>query len=350
MIKKGTGAIINPVDPRDVPYARIARSTVIPDSHITDISHLPVEDQGRLGTCVGQAEGKVIEYMDYLETGVVTRISNRYIYGESKKRDGLRAGIQGTNPRVAAGVLRKQGTPREVLLPDVNTLSHTEYLNYRASDAINRDAGVRKTGGYAFVAPTAQEMARAIYENGVATVTLPVGDWAEEVVRPEPFTGEYHRVLIYGYSKHNGDYTFFFRNSWGKRWGGKGDGAFSYKDYTGKIYDVQVYTDIPNVVLEEYKEKAKPEYIITRSLDKGDWNEQVKTLQKRLNQLGYILAETGAGSPGNETSYYGNLTEKAVKRFQCGQGIICWGTPWLTGYGRVGPRTRKALNSAKKKA
>ncbi|HEY4475838.1 MAG TPA: peptidoglycan-binding domain-containing protein, partial [Candidatus Paceibacterota bacterium] len=53
----------------------------------------------------------------------------------------------------------------------------------------------------------------------------------------------------------------------------------------------------------------------------------------------------GVGSLGNETSFFGLLTEKAVQRFQASKGIISSGSPGTTGYGFVGPKTRVALNA-----
>ena len=44
------------------------------------------------------------------------------------------------------------------------------------------------------------------------------------------------------------------------------------------------------------------------------------------------------------TGYYGQLTKAGVERFQAEQGIVSSGTPATTGYGRVGPKTRYALN------
>ncbi|KKS42670.1 MAG: hypothetical protein UV05_C0038G0005, partial [candidate division CPR1 bacterium GW2011_GWA2_42_17] len=38
------------------------------------------------------------------------------------------------------------------------------------------------------------------------------------------------------------------------------------------------------------------------------------------------------------------LTRKAVQRFQCKYGIVCYGDESTTGYGQVGHRTLQKLN------
>ena len=40
------------------------------------------------------------------------------------------------------------------------------------------------------------------------------------------------------------------------------------------------------------------------------------------------------------TGYYGSLTEKAVEAFQEKYGIVSYGSPYTTGYGAVGPKTK----------
>ncbi len=76
--------------------------------------------------------------------------------------------------------------------------------------------------------------------------------------------------------------------------------------------------------------------VITRNLYRGITGEDVRGLQRLLNANGFVVSSTGAGSVGNETTYFGSATEAAVIRFQIAKGI----TP-VAGY--VGPITRAAL-------
>ena len=80
----------------------------------------------------------------------------------------------------------------------------------------------------------------------------------------------------------------------------------------------------------------------TSPLFKGMSDPKVKLLQQLLNSRAETkLASVGVGSPGNETNYFGSLTEKAVQRFQEEYNIAGPGDP---GYGYVGPKTRAKLN------
>ncbi len=84
----------------------------------------------------------------------------------------------------------------------------------------------------------------------------------------------------------------------------------------------------------------------TRNLKKGDRGEDVKRLQEYLNSHGFIIAESGVGSPGHETELFGLNTEKALKKFQEANAEILL-TPFglTSGTGFFGEATRALINS-----
>jgi len=69
-------------------------------------------------------------------------------------------------------------------------------------------------------------------------------------------------------------------------------------------------------------------YVFTKPLKFGMTSNEVKELQIKLKELGYLTA--------TPTGYYGNQTVAAVKKFQKAKGLEQLGT--------VGPGTRAALN------
>ena len=75
---------------------------------------------------------------------------------------------------------------------------------------------------------------------------------------------------------------------------------------------------------------------LTRNLSFGSRGNDVVQLQTFLIAQGHLAA-------GNDTGYYGRLTESAVKKFQCKEMNLCSGSAFSNGYGAVGPKTRAAI-------
>ncbi|MCF7834387.1 MAG: cadherin domain-containing protein [Candidatus Pacebacteria bacterium] len=73
------------------------------------------------------------------------------------------------------------------------------------------------------------------------------------------------------------------------------------------------------------------------TLRTGAKDISVRQLQQLLNLKGYTVSTSGAGSLGNETTYFGPATRNALIRFQKDNG--------LTSDGIFGPKSREKLNS-----
>lgn len=75
---------------------------------------------------------------------------------------------------------------------------------------------------------------------------------------------------------------------------------------------------------------------LSRTLRSASQGEDVRWLQVFLNTQGYVVAKTGDGSLGKETTYFGPRLTKAVIAYQKAKGIV-------PSNGVVGPLTRQAI-------
>ena len=78
-------------------------------------------------------------------------------------------------------------------------------------------------------------------------------------------------------------------------------------------------------------------FIFNKNLTLGNVNNDVKQLQIYLNNNGYILAKTGPGSKGKETTKFGSATKASLIKFQKVNKI-------KPSVGYFGPITRDFIN------
>ncbi len=72
----------------------------------------------------------------------------------------------------------------------------------------------------------------------------------------------------------------------------------------------------PVVPLNEKETKNCPSPLFVVDMKKGYYGPSAMALQQYLNNIGTPVAIVGPGSPGQETAYFGSLTEQALKVFQ----------------------------------
>lgn len=103
---------------------------------------------------------------------------------------------------------------------------------------------------------------------------------------------------------------------------------------------------IPNITAPTNNTQTNQQTItttgnITRDLKQNTRGNDVKILQQFLNQQGFTISNKGAGSPGLESTFFGNQTKQALIKFQIKNNI----RP-VSGY--FGPITKAFIKSLTK--
>lgn len=91
------------------------------------------------------------------------------------------------------------------------------------------------------------------------------------------------------------------------------------------------------IVLASAQTTSTSCFQFTQNMKLGSSGAQVLELQKSLNSMGFTVATTGAGSMGNESTYFGMLTKNAAIKYQTSVN--------LPAYGNVFAMTRAILNA-----
>ncbi len=116
------------------------------------------------------------------------------------------------------------------------------------------------------------------------------------------------------------------------------------------VPQVQVVSTTPSIQPADTSSTtvvATAPYRFTRWLKQGMSGIDVRQLQEFLNAHGFLLASTGPGSSGDETTYFGTLTKAALITFQEAHSIRILAPEGLTkGTGFFGPMTIAFINTA----
>lgn len=124
-------------------------------------------------------------------------------------------------------------------------------------------------------------------------------------------------------------------------------GSYSYQSQFANFVGLKFPTNLSTPSISSLsKIISVNQTLFLRDLDLGSSGEDVKLLQQFLNKNGFIVATTGVGSLGHETTFFGSLTKSAVKKLQetFYQSILA-PVNLTAGTGFFGPSTRNFLNN-----
>ncbi|HRH31131.1 MAG TPA: SwmB domain-containing protein [Candidatus Paceibacterota bacterium] len=102
--------------------------------------------------------------------------------------------------------------------------------------------------------------------------------------------------------------------------------------------------EVPTSGSADFSSKYPALFAEMKNLKTGMKGLSILELQKYLNAHGFIVAKTGAGSPGKETNFYGAATRAAVTKFQEAHAKeILTPVGLKKGTGIFGPSTKKYI-------
>lgn len=324
---KVLGAVDKAVDTRDISLGAVTAKvyTFPPVFTNTGAFNFPVEYQGQQPACGAHAGTALSGLQDE------SRYAPRFTWANIKSFDGNPIEV-GTDMRSIFKSLTKAGPLDHLLMENDVTLSLQEYAHPVINQFQINNAAENKQPGYGFWEDrTFNGLKQYISDHGCVIILLRVGNewwtaadgtpsWAEKDIcpmrPPNPIVSG-HFVVAHSYDER----YIYFLNSFSKDWGRNGHGYF------GENY-MQFVNDAGTIIGLAF----------TKNLYFGLTDPEVKDLQRILNKDPRTrVALTGPGSPGKETTYFGQLTKQAVIKMQSLYGI-------KPNQGYVGPLTRAVLN------
>jgi len=217
-------------DARDHIYA--APSVALPASVDLRQYCSPIEDQGQLGSCTGNAIAGIVELMDR-KRGKNLDVSRLFIYYEERLLEGTVNQDSGAYIRDGIKVVNKKGAPLETLWPYLISRFRTKPTNAAYTDALKRKAtAYQKCANFAAVKTALSQgypvvIGFDVYESFEYPITNNTGMMPYPNVNTEQYLGG-HAVAIVGYNDNLNGGRFICRNSWGTGWG---DHGYFYMPY-----------------------------------------------------------------------------------------------------------------------
>ncbi|MBD1901333.1 C1 family peptidase [Trichocoleus sp. DQ-A3] len=204
-----------------------------------DLRHYltPVEDQGDVGSCTGNAMAGAYEYLAMRQLGTAGDVSRLFIYYNARSLAGEIEEDAGATLRNCIQVLRKMGACSELTWP-----YHPERLFHRPHDQAYEEATQFLIDDAERIDVDLYAMKHCLAEGypfafGLQLFDSFMREGNKGIPMPNPEREESqggHAMLCVGYSDK--DRVFVVRNSWGAHWGDKGYCYIPYDYMTNPEY------------------------------------------------------------------------------------------------------------------
>ncbi len=233
------GCLEEAPSPKD--YHAVPTLTTIP--HTVDLrDHCsPVEDQGRIGSCVACAVVGATEYQHRKAGRPAVDLSRMFVYFNARRMRGTEQHDNGTTIAAGMAAFLAFGAPPEASWPyDPELVTKTPDdpafqkglenvpAEYARVDGIENVKGALAQG---FPVVFSASVPQRCYEEAGRTGVIPPPT-AAEVAEIRTQNGR-HALLLVGYDLN--DKTFLVRNSWGADWGRQGYCRMSFDTFTATL-------------------------------------------------------------------------------------------------------------------
>ena len=216
----------DPVDTRD--HIFMVKAAATPPPSMVDMRNYssPIEDQGPLGSCTGNAIAGQIELLDR-KKGKQLDVSRLFIYYQERLLEGTIRYDNGAFIRDGIKACYTWGAPLENLWPYVPNRFAVKPSAAAYSDALKRKVtSYQRCVNYAAVKSALVSgypvtVGFDVYASFESVTNTNTGMMPYPNTSTEPYLGG-HAVCIVGYNDTLAGGRFICRNSWGPNWGDRG--------------------------------------------------------------------------------------------------------------------------------
>lgn len=307
------GAIPSPPDPRDY-SVRTLMPVALPK---TFKQHIGKNYDQEHGTCVAQTLRNIMREAYGIEFGT------NFLYGGGRSHQ-----MEGMIPAEAAKFLNTYG-----IAPYKNDRGEREVMDviyyYRQNRVALEKVAAPFKGAIYGRAYTVNDIKSALYAGYGVAACFAISQWNPNSKGIWPCTQStygYHEMRVFGWDVINGTEYACVQNSWGSRWGKRGECFISWEDVL-RVGDILVIQPV-----RDKEQEIQNGVEIRRTLRKGmrdeDGYTDVSQLQNWLNARHYDC--------GTADGIFGSKTRKAVKALQRDNA--------LDDDGIVGPKTWRIID------